>query len=60
MLITNSDGTYYYGYAEDCTFGCAVEGICGTITECAAMLNSGLTGALNVAIGTTINIQIGQ
>ena len=35
VVIANADGTYYQGMPSECPYGCAINGVCGTETECA-------------------------
>ena len=34
VIIAGPNGTYHYGSASQCPYGCAVNGRCGSETEC--------------------------
>ena len=50
VIIYNSDGTYTFGVASDCPYGCAVNSICGTSTECAVGGGIGLVAILLIIL----------
>lgn len=33
-LVPNDDGTYSVGVNSECSYGCTVNGVCGTKSEC--------------------------
>ena len=41
IIIANPNGYYYEGYGEQCLYGCAIDGACGTREECEECLANG-------------------